>query len=145
MKSSREDGHRISETSSRKQLKKMTQKKNFQELRTVSVDGFMTYGEWENGQRFADFGSCEEVRMEPFCMNARVQVMRDGNMYVSQLPKRKRHKPVLKLPHGSLSFGEDGMDRFIFVLPSEQREEFVKLLGKEAQEAISYLIDNWYY
>ncbi len=114
-------------------------------MRTVSVDGFMTYGEWENGQRFADFGSCEEVRMEPYCMTAKVQVMRDGNMYVSQLPKRKRRKPVLKLPHGSLSFGEDGMDRFIFVLPSEQRGEFVKLLGKEAQEAISYLIDNWYY
>jgi hypothetical protein len=31
------------------------------------------------------------------------------------------------------------------VLPKEQRGEFVKLLGKEAQEAISYLIDNWYY
>ena len=114
-------------------------------MRVISVDGFMTYGEWENGQRFADFGSCEEVRMEPFCMNAKVQVMRDGNMYVSQLPKRIRRKPVLKLPHGSLSFGEDGMDRFIFVLPKEQRGEFVKLLGKEVQEAISYLIDNWYY
>lgn len=82
--------------------------------------------------------------VEPFRGTGYGQMLSNGTFdFVHR--KRVRRKPVLKLPHGSLSFGEDGMDRFIFVLPSEQREEFVKLLGKEAQEAISYLIDNWYY
>lgn len=55
--------------------------------------------------------------------------------------RRVRRKPVLKLPHSSLSYGNDGYDRFVFVLPSEQRVEFGRLLADEANEA-GYFIGN---
>ena len=89
-------------------------------MRTVSVDGFMTYGEWENGQRFADFDSCEEVRMEPYCMKAKVQVMRDGFVYITEKKRRKRNKPIFREDHSSLSLGYDGKYYFYFAMPAEQ-------------------------
>lgn len=52
---------------------------------------------------------------------------------------RKHNKPVLKLPHGSVSFGQDGYDRYVFVLPNEQRREFPKLLKKESAEVIKFM------
>jgi len=54
---------------------------------------------------------------------------------------RRRRKPLLKLPHSSVSFGEDGYDRYIFVLPSEQRGEFGQLLHDEAAKA-GIFVDN---
>ena len=53
--------------------------------------------------------------------------------------RRIRRKPVLKLPHSSVSFGQDGYDRFVFVLPSEQRREFCGLLRDEAVKAGFYV------
>ena len=55
--------------------------------------------------------------------------------------RRIRRKPVLKLPHSSVSFGQDGYDRFVFVLPSEQRREFGCLLCDEAAKA-GFYVDN---
>lgn len=56
--------------------------------------------------------------------------------------KRIRRKPVLKLPHSSVSYGEDGYDRFTFTLPSGQREEFCRLLRNEATLAGLYVADD---
>ena len=53
--------------------------------------------------------------------------------------KRIRKKPELKLEHSSVSFGNDGYDRYVFILPSEQREDFCKLLMKEATKAGRYV------
>ena len=53
--------------------------------------------------------------------------------------RRIRRKPVLKLPHSSVSYGQDGYDRFVFVLPSEQRREFGCLLRDEAAKAGFYV------
>ena len=53
--------------------------------------------------------------------------------------KRIRRKPALKLPHSSVTFGEDGYDRYIFVLPSEQREDFCRLLRNESMSAVLFV------
>ena len=81
--------------------------------------------------------------VEPFHGMGYGQMLSDGTF---DFVRRKRHrrKPVLKVPHGSLSYGEDGMDRFVFVLPSEQRREFARLLRNESQLVVDYLIKEWF-
>ena len=68
------------------------------------------------------------------------QMLRNGTIdFVRR--RRIRRKPVLKLPHSSVSYGTDGYDRFIYVLPSGQRGEFGRLLRDEAAMA-SFFVDN---
>lgn len=68
------------------------------------------------------------------------QMLRNGTFdFVRR--RRIRRKPVLKLPHSSVSYGTDGYDRFIYVLPSGQRGEFGRLLRDEAAMA-SFFVDN---
>ena len=52
---------------------------------------------------------------------------------------RTRIKPILKLLHSSLSYGRDGFDRYVFVLPSDQRDEFAKLLAKDVAKLMKFL------
>lgn len=56
--------------------------------------------------------------------------------------KRIRKKPELKLEHSSVSYGNDGYDRYVFVLPSEQRDEFCRLLMAEAAKAGRFVALN---
>ncbi len=69
------------------------------------------------------------------------QMLSNGTFDFIRKPRKKR-KPALKLLHSSVSFGEDGFDRFTFTLPSEQRTEFCKLLLDEADEAAFFVEDN---
>ena len=55
---------------------------------------------------------------------------------------RTRVKPILKLLHSSLSYGRDGFDRYVFVLPSDQRDEFAKLLAKDVAKLMKFLKDQ---
>lgn len=75
---------------------------------------------------------------EPFHGMGYGQMLSNGTFDFVRKP-RKRRKPALKLPHGSLSFGEDGMDRFVFMLPNEQRSEFAMLLLQESATAMEYI------
>ena len=52
---------------------------------------------------------------------------------------RIRRKPELKQLHSTLSYGQDGIDRYIFYLPSAQRDEFAKLLKEEANVAARFM------
>ena len=53
--------------------------------------------------------------------------------------KRIRRKPEKKTRYGSLSFGQDGYDRYIFIVPAEMRGEFPKLLEKDAKVMADYI------
>ena len=53
-----------------------------------------------------------------------------------------RVKPILKLLHSSLSYGRDGYDRYVFVLPSGQRDEFAKLLARDVAKLMKFLKDQ---
>lgn len=55
---------------------------------------------------------------------------------------RRRGKPELKLVHSSLSYGNDGIDRYVFYLPNEQRDDFGKLLLNEVMKVINYVNKN---
>lgn len=79
--------------------------------------------------------------VEPFHGIGYGQMLSNGSFdFVRR--QRKRRKPILRLPHSSVSYGEDGYDRFTFTLPSEQRSEFCRLVRQEATDAGLYVSVN---
>ena len=93
----------------------------------VTLDGLMTIGMSEKGLRTADFECCEDAVVEDFTARCKVQLMRDGNMYITELPKRVKNKPIFKIDNSSLSKGRDGKYYFVFMLD----EELIRLLPEK--------------
>ena len=93
----------------------------------VTLDGLMTIGMSEKGLRIADFECCEDAVVEDFTARCKVQLMRDGNMYISELPKRVKNKPIFRVDNSSLSKGRDGKYYFVFMLD----EELIRLLPEK--------------
>ena len=116
------------------QLNIMGKKTNFSKnnKRTVAVDGFMTFDELENGLRIADFECCEKVEVEAFTARCKVQVVRDGNVYITEIPKRVRNKPMFRDDNCSLSLGQDGKYYFVFSLPEQLVDELPEQLVRQA-------------
>ena len=77
--------------------------------RQVTLDGLLTLGKLENGLRTMDFMCCEDVKMDAFSGNFKVQGMRDGNVYMQERKKRVRNNSLLisKARHGRLSGTRD--------------------------------------
>ena len=106
----------------------------------MTLNGMMTFGECENGLRFADFECCEDVEMEPFVGNCKVQIMRDGNVYISERPKRARNQALFRDDNCSLSLGHNGKFYFVFSMPSEQQDELPKQLVRQASVIASKVL-----
>ena len=100
--------------------------------RRVSLDGMMTIGMLENGLKTADFACCEDVEMEAFSGDFKVQGMRDGNVYMEELPKRKRNRPIFREDNSSLSLGQDGRFYFCFSMSKHHIEELPEELLRQA-------------
>ena len=98
----------------------------------MTLNGMMTFGECENGLRFADFECCEEVEMEPFVGDCKVQVMRDGNVYITERPKRIRNRALLRDDNSSLSLGQNGRFYFVFSLPAAELDKLPAQLVRQA-------------
>ena len=92
----------------------------------------ITFSQFENGMRAADFECCEDVNIEPFSARCKVQAMRDGNVYITQLPKRKRNTPLYREDNCSLSLGQDGRYYFSFNLPAESITQLPQELVRQA-------------
>jgi len=114
--------------------------------RQVMLDGLLTLGLLENGLRVADFMCCEDVEMEAFSGTFKVQVMRDGNIYMQQKPQRVRNKAIFRDDNASLSQGQDKRWYFYFSLDEDQLEllpeKLVKQAGAIAQKVMRELIIN---
>ena len=111
--------------------------------KTVTMSAEVAVTKMESGMRYVQILP-ENPRVgmvEPFCGNGRGQMLSNGTFDFVQ-HKRKRKKPEFKGEHISLTFGEDGYDRCIFVLPNEQREEFAKLLQKETAKVMAYMSER---
>ncbi|MBO7471367.1 MAG: hypothetical protein J6T78_05830 [Bacteroidaceae bacterium] len=100
--------------------------------RMVTLDGMMTFGQLENGLRIADFECCEDVQMEAYIAKCKVQRMRDGNVYITELPKRIRNKPMFRDDCCSLTLGHDGRFYFVFSMPEELVDELPQQLVRQA-------------
>ncbi|MDO4187253.1 MAG: hypothetical protein Q4D30_12350 [Bacteroidales bacterium] len=114
--------------------------------REVTLDGLMTLGTTENGLRTADFECCEDVEMEAFVAHFKVQGMRDGNIYMTELPKRIRNKAIFRDDNATLSHGQDGKYYFYFSIAEERIEdlpqELVRQAGVIAQKVLRELVSN---
>ena len=99
----------------------------------VMVEGLMTFGKLETGQRTLDFECCEDVVAEAFYGRFKVQGMRDGNVYMSELPKRLKNKPLFREDNCSLSHGRNGRYYFVFSLDEDE----IRLLPQKLMEQAS--------
>ena len=107
----------------------------------TSLNGMMTFGNLENGLNALDFASFEAVEMEPFTADCKVQAMRDGNVYITEKPKRIRNTPIYREDNSSLTLGQDGRYYFCFSLPQEQVAELPDRLVQQAL-AIAQRVDK---
>ncbi len=107
-----------------------TNRKN--KTREINVEGMMSFGQLENGLHRADFACCEDIEMEPFTAQCKVQVMRDGNVYITERPKKEHNKPLFRENNSSLTLGRDGKFYFVFTLPAEQMAELPEELITQA-------------
>lgn len=114
--------------------------------RQISLDGLMTIGMLENGLKTADFMCCEDIEMEAFSGTFKVEVKRDGNVYMTEQPKRRRNKPLFRDDNASLSQGKDKRWYFYFSLDEDQLEQLPEKLVRQAsaiaQKVIREIIHN---
>lgn len=111
----------------------MSQKKKTSNVpQSTMLDGMMTISKLDNNLTAIDFACCEEVRIEALTAKCKVQVMRDGNVYITELPKRVPNKPLFRDDNSSLSLGRDGRYYFYFSLPEEQVEQLPDELMRQA-------------
>ena len=108
--------------------------------RQVTLDGLMTIGMLENGLKTADFTCCEDVEMEAFSGDFKVQGMRDGNVYMTEKPKRVKNKPIFREDNSSLSHGKDKKYYFYFSLDEDQLEQLPEKLVRQASVIAQKLI-----
>ena len=93
----------------------------------------MTIGMLENELITADFMCCEDVEMQAFSGTFKVQGMRDGNVYMTQLPKRVHNKALFRDDNATLSKGRDGKYYFYFSLDENRLEELPEQLVRQAR------------
>ena len=98
----------------------------------VTLNGMMVFGTTSNGLNIADFECCEDVNLTPYTAKCKVQRMRDGNMYITELKKRVRNSPIFREDNSSLSLGKDGRYYFFFSLPAERVEVLPDELVRQA-------------
>ena len=106
----------------------------------VTLDGLMTIGMSEKGLRIADFECCEDAVVEDFTARCKVQLMRDGNMYINELPKRVRNKPLFREDNSSLSKGSNGLYYFVFTLEEDLINQLPEKLISQASEIAQKVI-----
>ena len=112
--------------------------------RVVAVDGCMTFGKLKDGQNVADFQCCECVEMEPFIARCKVQAMRDGNVYITQLPPKNRNRPLFRDDNCSLSLGKNGRYYFVFSLPEEEAQLLPNKLLRQAEAIAKKMLKHIY-
>ena len=112
----------------------------------VTLEGLMTFGKCENGLRTADFLCCSDASMEPFTTLCKVQAMRDGNVYVTEMPRRVRNRAMFRDDNCSLTHGRNGRYYFVFSMDEEELSELpmrlVSQAGNIAKKVLSELIYN---
>ena len=116
-------------------------KQNKKNEKEITLDGLMTIGRVEN-LIHAEFMCCEDVRMDAAVTNCKVQLMRDGNVYITELPKRVRNKPMFRDDNCSLSLGRDGRYYFVFSLSEQLVDELPKQLVRQASAIAQKVVKN---
>ena len=99
---------------------------------TTTMEGLMTLGMTDNGLKMLDFMCTEYVEMESFTADCRVQAMRDGNVYITEKPRRERNTPLFREDNSSLTLGRDRRYYFVFTLPERHLAQLPDRLVHQA-------------
>lgn len=106
----------------------------------------MTFGIVDKNLHTADFFSTEYVEVEPWTALCRVQRMRDGNLYATEVPKRVRNKPIYREDNATFSQGQDKRWYFCFSLDEEELyrlpEELVRQARAIAEKVMNGLVEE---
>ena len=112
----------------------------------INYEGLVSLGELKNGLRVADIVSLDDVEVDNFTGKCKVQIMRDGHIYITELPKREKNTPIFRDDNCSLSLGRDGKYYFVFTLPEQLVDELPHQLVRQAsaiaQKVLKELILN---
>ena len=122
----------------------MTQIIKISTERQFTLDGLLTLGMLETGLRTLDFECCEDVEAEPFKGDFHVQGMRDGNVYMTERPKRHKNKAIFRDDNCSLSHGRNGKYYFVFTMDEEDLgrlpQQLVQQAGNIARKVLKEII-----
>ena len=114
-------------------MNKNSKKTNSMSIKSqTQIEGTMTFIETDQNLRLLDFTNDEDAMMTPVTFKGKVQVMRDGCVYITEKKKSKRNKPIFREDNSSLSLGFDGVYYFTFRLPKAQVEQLPEKLAHEA-------------
>ena len=113
---------------------------------TITLDGMMTIGKTKEGLKTADFVCSEYVDLEAFAGKCNVQIMRDGNVYITELAKKVRNSPIFREDNSSFSRGVNRRYYFVFSMPDELLElvpdELVRQAKVIAEKVRTVLLDD---
>ena len=127
-----------------KQLKIMDKNLKKKNQRQIMLDGLMTICKLENGLKIADFMCCEDVEVEEFSGTFKVDGKHDGNVYMTEKPKRVKNRPIFREDNSSFSLGRDKKYYFYFTLEEDQvrllPERLVRQATAIAQKVLRELI-----
>ena len=120
----------------------MSNVKNDQAFKSLTqIEGKMTFAQDNNGLHLLNFTNDEDAMMAPFKAYCKVLVMRDGNVYIIEQPKRIKNHPIFRDDNSSLTLGRDGKYYFVFILPEAQVNELPKQLVRQAN-AIAQKVED---
>lgn len=102
----------------------------------------MAFGKLETGLRTLDFECCEDVEMEAFKGDYHVQGMRDGNVYMTEKPRRIRNKPLFRDDNCSFSHGRDGRYYFCFSMDEDQLDVLPHELLRQAYAIAKKIVEG---
>ena len=111
-------------------LKKKMKKQDNKKMTTL--EGMMTYSRMDNGLHTFDFAAYDCGEMEAFVGDCRVQAMRDGNVYITEKPKRMRNKALFREDNSTLTLGRDGRFYFVFTMEEGQVKQLPDALVHQA-------------
>ena len=95
-------------------------KKKIQVEQITTLNGMMTFGIIDNRQHILDFVNTGYAEMDPFIADCKVQAMRDGNVYITERPRRKKGTPLFREDNSTLTLGRDNRYYFVFTMPKDQ-------------------------
>ena len=120
--------------------------KNQNNQSLVTAKGLMVFGQSEKGLHTADFECCDDIQVEPYTGNFKLQIMRDGNVYATERPKRVKNTPIFREDNSSLTLGKDGKYYFVFTMPEQLVTELPSQLVRQARaiarKAMSLMING---
>ena len=101
--------------------------------KSVTLDGLITLGQLDDGRHTADFACCEDVQLEQVLGTFRVQIQRDGNVYMTENKKRIKNTPIFREDNSSFSHGRNKRYYYVFSMEEDRIDELAKELVRQAK------------